>query len=337
MKRAKGIDVSGYNNNGKPIDWKRVKVDGVKFSIMKIIRKDLSPDKQFENNWKGCVEADIPIQGVYNYTYATTVAKAQADAKRVLEILGSDRHPMVWLDYEDKTLRHDRMAADIINAYGNIITAGGCKFGVYFGMSYYDSYLDDIMPYVRPEYRKGWEARYYNGYNSMTMKSEVNESKHPTNFDGEIYGWQYTSSGKVDGITGNVDLNMWYVDIEAESVAKPKEKEAYDLSVFISDSRKIWGVTPTAYAKEIVDNTVTVSTYKNKSHAIVTPLERYMKILGYYTGSIEADNGKKPVFGNGMKKAVILYQAYIVKAKEKYQDGELTAKGSTWKTLYGCK
>ena len=63
MKIYKGVDVSSYQ--GK-IDWKRAKAAGVEFAILKIIRKDLKPDNQFENNWAGCLDAGVPIQGVYN-------------------------------------------------------------------------------------------------------------------------------------------------------------------------------------------------------------------------------------------------------------------------------
>ncbi len=327
----RGVDVSSYQG---VIDWAKAKAAGVDFAILKVIRKDLAPDKQFENNWAGCLAAGVPVQGVYNYTYAQTAAKAANDAQKVLKILGSERHPMVWLDYEDESLQTGKVAADIINAYGDVITAGGCRFGIYFGMSYYDSYLDDIMPYVKEEYRKGWEARYYNGYNEMRITDDIKESKCPTHFDGIFFGWQYTSSGHVDGIEGAVDLNVWYEDIEAVDNAVPEA--AYGLADFIAESRNVWGVSATASVKEIVAKTVTVSTAKNKSHTIVTALERYMQSVGYYTGSIEADRGKTPLFGNGMKKAVILYQANVVKAKARNQDGELTAGGATWKKLYGA-
>ena len=94
----KGIDVSSYQG---AIDWSKVKWAGVQFAILKIIRKDLNPDKTFEQNWKGCTEAGMPIQGVYNYSYATTTGKAKTDAQRVIEILAG-RKTFVWLDVEDR-------------------------------------------------------------------------------------------------------------------------------------------------------------------------------------------------------------------------------------------
>jgi GH25 family lysozyme M1 (1,4-beta-N-acetylmuramidase) len=334
MKIYRGIDVSSYQGL---IDWKKVKAAGIEFAILKVARKDMTPDHQFEKNWAGCLAAGVPVQGVYHYTYAADIDKAASDAAKILKILGPDRNPFVWLDYEDKSLPTDRRAADIINTFGDVITEGGCEFGVYFGMAYYDRHLDKIIEYVKPQYRKGWEARYYNGNKKeMKITDPVNMEKTPTNFDGERYGWQYTSMGRVDGIDGHVDLNLWYVDIEASVDSVPEEKVDYHLSDFIKDSREIWGVSATARATEILSKTVTVSMSQNQTHAIVTPLERYMQALGYYTGSIEADENKVPVFGNGMCKAIKLYQSNVVKSSVKNQDGILTAKGATWKKLYGA-
>ena len=75
MTQRKIIDVSVYNGT---IDWKKVKKYGCDGAIIKIIRKDLGKDKKFEANYKKCEELGIPW-GVYNYTYATTVAKAKSD------------------------------------------------------------------------------------------------------------------------------------------------------------------------------------------------------------------------------------------------------------------
>ena len=107
----------------------------------------------------------------------------------------------------------------------------------------------------------------------------------------------------------------------------------YSQERFIQDVCKILGAKT---AKEALEKTVTISALMNNNHPLVTPLERYMKFLGYYKGSIEADSNKLPKFGAGMDNAIKKYQTYVVKfTNVSYIDGILTAKKSTWKKLLG--
>ena len=150
----KVIDVSSYQ--GK-IDWTKVKAAGVEGAILKIIRKDLNPDKQFENNWKGCEKVGMPIVGVYNYSYATTVSKARTDARRVIAVLNG-RRAKVWLDVEDKVQKGLGVKLiDIINEYKKEIENAGLEFGVYTGLSFYNSY---IKPWYHMINCSFWIARY---------------------------------------------------------------------------------------------------------------------------------------------------------------------------------
>ena len=197
----KGIDVSA---NQGTIDWSAVKQAGVEFAILKIIRKDLDKDKQFEANWKGANDNHVIVQGVYNYTYATTVSKARTDAKKVLEILNG-RKAMVWLDVEDECLKNLKgTLINIINAYREIIESAGLTFGVYTGQSFYNSYIKPYGVLTCPM----WIAR----YGKNTGKMDLNYK--PT-ISGMI-GWQYTSKGRVNGIQGDVDMDVWYEDIVEE-------------------------------------------------------------------------------------------------------------------------
>lgn len=95
------IDVSAWN--GK-CDWKKIRSKGVDGAIIKIIRRDLNKDGQFDNNYKGCHVQKLPW-GVYNYSYAATPAKARSDMKIVCDILDKiDKTYFtlgVWLDVED--------------------------------------------------------------------------------------------------------------------------------------------------------------------------------------------------------------------------------------------
>ena len=109
----------------------------------------------------------------------------------------------------------------------------------------------------------------------------------------------------------------------------------YTQAQFILDVCNILNVST---ASQALAKTVTISAGNNKNHALVTPLERYMKALGYYTGSIEADNGKKPSFGPGMTQAVKKYQTYVVKFSNTNNiDGIISKGATTWKKLLGLK
>lgn len=124
----KGIDVSGYQTN---IDWSKVRAAGVEFAILKIIRKDLTPDKMFESHYAGCEKVGIPVPVVYNYSYAATKDQAVKAAKKVIEVL-SGRQVMVSLDWEDSSLKKlGKKAVEIINAYQDVIEAAGLPFCLY--------------------------------------------------------------------------------------------------------------------------------------------------------------------------------------------------------------
>ena len=201
----KVIDVSSYQ--GK-IDWVKVKASGIQGAILKIIRKDLNPDNQFYNNWLRCGKAGIPIFGVYNYSYATSVAKAKTDARKVLSILAG-RKVKVWLDVEDACQKGLGITLiRIIQAYQEVIEAAGLEFGVYTGLSFYNSYIKPWAGYLTCRF---WIARYPSNA-TMAVPKDPSASKQPT-IKHTLEGWQYSSKGSVPGITGNVDMNLWYGDI----------------------------------------------------------------------------------------------------------------------------
>lgn len=207
----KVIDVSSYQGL---IDWVKVKAAGIQGAILKIIRKDLNPDKQFENNWAGCEKVEMPVVAVYNYSYATSVEKGRSDAKEVVDILAG-RKAKVMLDVEDACLKGlGQKLIDIILAYQAVIHAAGLEFGVYTGLSFYNDY---IKPYASQIDCNFWIARY-----PSTSRKDVDDAppvnKQPL-ISHILEGWQWTSTGRVPGISGNVDFNEWYGAIpEPETV-----------------------------------------------------------------------------------------------------------------------
>lgn len=201
----KVIDASSYQGS---VDWKRVKESGAEGAILKIMRKDLSPDRQFEKNWKGAQEAGIPVIGVYNYIYAITEKESKATAKKVVEILNG-RKATVWYDAEDgvllKVSGEKRMRN--LEAYRNTIEGAGLAFGVYTGISFYNRY---IKPYAKELDCPFWIAK-YPSERSMRVTENPPHSKKPVILQ-ELEGWQYSSKGNVPGIAGNADLSLWYKD-----------------------------------------------------------------------------------------------------------------------------
>ena len=207
----KGIDVS---DNQGIINWQKAKAVGVQFAVLRSVRRSGNEDDQFFNNVTGCRENNIPFS-VYKYTYATTEDAARTEAQQVvalLESIGAEKSTIVWCDVEDRNtlcgLGRDKLTA-IISAAKAVIVGAGYRFGLYVGLYVYlETWFDFTLFAADPL----WVARYpvsgekdlsFNPPESYKPDADVNRA---------IWGWQYSSSGKVDGISGLVDLDICYVD-----------------------------------------------------------------------------------------------------------------------------
>lgn len=128
-------------------------------------------------------------------------------------------------------------------------------------------------------------------------------------------------------------MNTWKANGN-EAKEEINIKNEYERTEFIMDVQAATGSKVDGKAgSETIGNTITVSRAENQNHPVVTALERRLKALGYYTGAIEADQGKTPCFGKGMEEAVKKYQKEVLGHKN--PDGEITAGKSTWKSLLG--
>lgn len=203
MKMYKGIDISGYN----PVaDYGKV-AKAVNFAILKIIRQDGNMDKLFTTHLNGCRANGLHVQGVYNYSYATSVAKAQSDAQKVVAYLKqSGLSCAVWLDVEDTCQKGlGQKLIDIVLAYKAVIDAAGYPFGIYTGLSFYNSYFKPFQAQIAMI--PMWVARYPSTA-KMDITKSPDASKNP-NVPNEV-AWQYTSKAVVPGINGVVDANEFY-------------------------------------------------------------------------------------------------------------------------------
>ena len=200
------VDVSSYQ--GKP-DWTKVKKSGVEFAILRILNSK-GKDTSFEYNYSGCETAGIR-RGVYRFSYALSAAQAGKEAQEVVEALAGRKLEMgVWLDLEWSKQRAlgSAKVKEISATWMKVIRDAGYECNIYCNTDWYKNICSGLNA-------KYWIARYPAGDNG-TMK----ESMRPN--VGEV-GWQYSSKGKVPGISGNVDMDVWYGNVAAEPVPDPTE------------------------------------------------------------------------------------------------------------------
>ena len=210
MAEYKGIDVSAWKG---AIDWKTVADYGMDFAILRITEAGNVIDSCFGKNYSGCQKHNIPT-GAYKYSYAMTVAEIQSEARKVVEVLnGRKLQYPVWLDLEWNNQRS--LGAEQIHklaeAFEKIITAAGYKFGIYCNV---DWYLNVICSHLKKY--DFWIARY-----PASDNGTLHERLRP---DFGV-GWQYSSRGKVSGISGNVDMDVFYKDYKEEVSAMDKAIE----------------------------------------------------------------------------------------------------------------
>ena len=230
MAEYKGIDVSSWQ--GKP-DWTKVKKSGIEFAILRIHQKDGS-DASFEHNYKGCKANAIPIGG-YKYSYALTPAQALEEAEDTLSVLagrGLDFPVFYDLEWNSQRKLGSASIEKIAETFLNHIKKAGYKVGVYCNMDWYQKVLTEKL-------RKYdlWIARYPaddNGTIQERLRPDIG------------VGWQYSSKGKVSGITGNVDMNVFYKNYTEDKAKKvDKLKEFTDLGNYYAGE-----VTGTPYLEK---------------------------------------------------------------------------------------
>ena len=187
---------------------------------MKVIDKSNKTEESFIRNYAGATAQGLPVD-VYNYLYTTTESSAITAAKAVVNTLAGRKVGKVWADVEDACLKNKSIQLiRIINTYKAVIEAAGYEFGVYTGLSFYNSYIKPYREYIDCEF---WIAR-YPSTKEMSITSMPAASKKPSIFH-VLWGWQYSSHGKVPGINSYVDLDICYV--EPDSTGKLQSTTVY--------------------------------------------------------------------------------------------------------------
>lgn len=193
-----GIDISHWNNDAGPIDFRKVAASGISFVIIKAGGSDAGfyKDKNFEANYAAATAAGLDV-GAYYFIGPKMLTKkdAEADAKRFYNIIKGKRFSMpIYLDLETSDPK-DKAAA-------TSAAADFCKWlekkGYFVGI-----YASDLS---------GFRDRCDGSKLTMFTLWVARYGREPS----RTYDvWQYTSTGRVPGIHGNVDRNYMVRDLPA--------------------------------------------------------------------------------------------------------------------------
>lgn len=192
-----GLDISEWQGD---VDFEKLKEAGVEFVILRVgstrgITGEYFIDKKFVQNIKMANEVGIPV-GIYFYSYANTREKAIEDAKWVIDKIKDYKVDLpIAFDWENWSFYNEfnlsffgltNMAEGFLDVF---------KEAGYDGMLYSSkAFLEQI--WLKTDYPV-WLAHYTNNIVQ-------------TNYNGDYQYWQLCSDGRVEGINGDVDINVRY-------------------------------------------------------------------------------------------------------------------------------
>lgn len=209
--QVKGIDISEWQGLLTLEDFIKIKNDGINFIMLRCgytsygINKNKRIDRYFENNYRLAKEAGIPV-GAYYYSCATTMEESIEEANFTLEIIKDKvfEYPIA-VDTED--------AHDISNpSNSNISQASIGRIALTPIIKNFCDILEQNNKYVSIYASTYWFR------NNLILSDLVEYDKwiaqwsNTVNFEEEYGMWQYSSTGTINGILGNVDLNYSYKD-----------------------------------------------------------------------------------------------------------------------------
>ena len=195
-----GIDVSLYQQE---IDWKKVKDSGVEFAILRLGFRGYGQegkiviDSKFEEYYRNAISEGIEI-GVYFFSQAINIEEAKEEAEFVIENIKNKeiRYPVI---FDLEKIKYDSARTDNLNV---------------------EEMTNITLEFCKEIKQNGYEPCIYGNAKTFTTKLELEKlndykkwyadyQKNPI-YPYEFCMWQYTENGKVDGIQGNVDLNIFF-------------------------------------------------------------------------------------------------------------------------------
>lgn len=202
------IDVSEFNGN---IDWKKVKAAGIDYAIIRVAFRgygsagNMMTDAKYQKNLKEAIEAGVKV-GVYFWSQAVTTKEAQAEADYFASLIeGYNISLPAIMDLE-------------------YYSGGGVYKGRLYDAKLSKAALTSICDtFLKGMQAKGYTAMLYSGPSMFNIAVDATalEKTYPiwlanyttkTQYTGKYEFWQYSSKGKVPGISTNTDVNFWYTN-----------------------------------------------------------------------------------------------------------------------------
>lgn len=286
----KGIDVSEHQAN---IDFKKVKKSGVEFVIIRAGygRETYQKDKYFEQNYKNAKAVGLKV-GAYWYSYADGVEDAKKEAKACLACIKGKKFDLpVYFDLEDASQTHlgKSTLTKMAEVFCEAIKKNGFIPGVYANLNWFKNYLN---------------------YEGLKKKYSIWLAQYNSTKDLSCDIWQYSSTGKVDGISGNCDMNISYT---STNVSTSKKKSNAEIAKEVIAGK--WGngserkkkLKAAGYDYEAIQKIVNESSDKVY---VVKSGDTLSKIAKKYKTSVS-----KLAKDNGIKNVNVIYVGQKIKIK----------------------
>lgn len=202
----KGIDISKYQSK---VDFTKLKEQGIEFAILQCGygKNSSQKDPLFESHYKNAKEAGLKI-GCYLYSYANSVNNGILEAENCLNFINGKTFDLpIFYDLEENCTKALGKSAvtNLATIFCQAIRNAGFQAGVYANLEWFKNYID--IDTIKNKGYKIWLAQWTKAQNP-DLACDI---------------WQYSSSGKVKGIIGNVDMNECFMQVNEESIENTKK------------------------------------------------------------------------------------------------------------------
>ena len=213
-----GIDISRAQNS---IDWETLaKVEDLEFVIIRAAQ-GTAEDSRFAENVRAAMRLKIPF-GMYFASSATTAEEAIAEANFAAEY-AKQYQPIygIWYDMElpkQQTLGKQKIT-QLLRVWCDRVKEVGVPYGIYSNRDWLNNRID-LQQLADANL---WYAA-YPSVKQKVLTDAPKENRSKLSYP-QAAIWQWTSKGRIDGIIGNVDMNVCYKDFLPQKEEKPERPE----------------------------------------------------------------------------------------------------------------